>query len=149
MLDISLEQANEGRFTEQAQYFEYSSAANPIRPSLTPRIPFHLFPSTLYDTGLTRRVTLDLSVELKCPSPATGPGLCASFLRINEAESLSFNENATSQVFYVIPVTAKSKAAPHALTGRRVIFSPRLAARKQPCPRAQTRRFITSTTRRF
>jgi hypothetical protein len=31
----------------QARYFEYSSAANPIRPGLTPRVPFHLFASSL------------------------------------------------------------------------------------------------------
>ena len=70
MLDATLEPANahnKNKFTadpqeeshRQARYFEYSSAANPIRPGLTPRVPFHLFASSLYDSGSTRRVVLD------------------------------------------------------------------------------------------
>lgn len=102
MLELARKQPVDTCYTMQAQYFEYSAAANPIRPGLTPRVPFHLFPSSLYDAGPTRRVPLDLSVELKCPSPATGPGLCANFLRVVAAQSLSLNENATSQIFYVI-----------------------------------------------
>ena len=113
MLDATLEPANahnKNKFTSdpqeeaqrQARYFEYSSAANPIRPGLTPRVPFHLFASSLYDSGSTRRVVLDLSEQLHSQGPATGPGLCASFLRILAGEALTLDDNATSQVFYAI-----------------------------------------------
>ncbi|MEJ0004642.1 MAG: hypothetical protein WDN30_15880 [Pararobbsia sp.] len=56
----------------------------------------------MYAAGPTRIVPLDLSAELGCPSPATGPGLSASFLRINTGERLTLAPNATSQVCYVI-----------------------------------------------
>ena len=87
---------------DAAQFFEYSKAANPIRPSLTPRIPFHFFPPSLYADGHTRVIPLDLSESLKCPSPATGPDLCANFIRIVADEGVVLDPNATSLVFYVI-----------------------------------------------
>jgi gentisate 1,2-dioxygenase len=88
--------------TEDAQYFEYSSSANPIGAKLITRVPFRNFSPALYADGPTRIVPLDLSAELGCPSPATGPGLSASFLRINADEQLTLAPNATSQVCYVI-----------------------------------------------
>ena len=88
--------------TEAAQFFEYSRAANPIRPSLTPRVPFHFFSPDLYATGPSRVVALDLSEALKCQGPATGPGLCANFVRILAGDALTLDPNATSLVFYVI-----------------------------------------------
>ncbi len=87
---------------DHAQFFEYSKAANPIRPSLTPRVPFHFFPPSLYGEGPSRIVPLDLSEGLKCPSPATGPDLCANFIRIIARDSIALDVNATSMVFYVI-----------------------------------------------
>jgi len=83
-------------------FYEYSKAANPIRPSLTPRVPYHFFPPSLYAQGSSRVVPLDLSAELKCPGPATGPGLCASFVRINAGDRITMDPNATSIVFYAI-----------------------------------------------
>ncbi|AFW00160.1 cupin [Gluconobacter oxydans] len=83
-------------------FYEYSKAANPIRPSLTPRIPYHFFSPSLYADGESRIIPLDLSVELKCPSPATGPDLCANFVRINAGDLIEMAPNATSIVFYVI-----------------------------------------------
>ena len=88
--------------TEAAEFFEYSKAANPISPGLTPVIPFQFFPASLYAGGPTRIVPLDLSEALKCEGPATGPGLCANFVRIIGGESVSLDPNATSLVFYVI-----------------------------------------------
>lgn len=88
--------------TEAAQYFEYSKAANPIRSSLTPRVPFHFFPHSLYSDGPTRIIPLDLSPALKCDGPATGPTLCANFVRILGDEAITLDPNATSLVFYVI-----------------------------------------------
>ncbi|MDR5877796.1 cupin domain-containing protein [Caballeronia sp. LZ032] len=88
--------------TEDAQYFEYTSSANPIGAKLISRVPFRSFPPSLYADGATRVVPLDLSAELGCAGPATGPGLSASFLRINAGEALTVEPNATSQVCYVI-----------------------------------------------
>jgi gentisate 1,2-dioxygenase len=88
--------------TGSAQFFEYSKAANPVRPSLTPRVPFKFFPPSLYAEGPTRVVPLDLSTELKCDAPATGPNLCANFVRILADDTITLDPNATSLVFYVI-----------------------------------------------
>lgn len=86
----------------EAEYFEYSKAANPISAKLISRVPYHNFPASLCDTGPSRIVALDLSEALGCEGPATGPGLCANFIRLNAGDSLTLQPNATSQVFYVI-----------------------------------------------
>jgi gentisate 1,2-dioxygenase len=88
--------------TDDALYYEYTSSANPIASKIISRIPFHNFLPALYADGATRVVPLDLSAELACPSPATGPGLCANFVRINAGENLTLAPNATSLLFYVI-----------------------------------------------
>ncbi|HEY2000421.1 cupin [Paraburkholderia sp.] len=88
--------------TRDAEYFEYTSSANPIGAKLISRVPFRNFAPSLYADGATRVVPLDLSAELGCPGPATGPGLSASFLRINTGETLTLDPNATSQLCYVI-----------------------------------------------
>ncbi|WP_144156728.1 cupin domain-containing protein [Paraburkholderia sp. BCC1885] len=91
--------------TDDAQYFEYTSSANPIGAKLISRVPFRNFAPSLYADGATRIVPLDLSAELGCPGPATGPGLSANFLRINAGDALTLDPNATSQVCYVISGT--------------------------------------------
>jgi gentisate 1,2-dioxygenase len=88
--------------TSDAQYFEYTQAANPIGAGLIPKIPCRTFSASLYDSGATRIIPLDLSEALGCEGPATGPGLLAHFLRILAGERLSLNPNASSQVFYVL-----------------------------------------------
>lgn len=88
--------------TEDAEYFEYTSSANPIGAKLISRIPYQSFHADLYNSGPTRRVALDLSEQLSCQGPATGPGLCASFLRILSGENLTLEGEATSLVFYVV-----------------------------------------------
>lgn len=88
--------------TLDAEYFEYTSSANPIGAKLISRVPYRTFPASLYDSGPTRMVPLDLSAELGCDHPATGPGLMANFLRIVAGESLTVHPKATSQVFYVL-----------------------------------------------
>lgn len=94
---------------DTAQFFEYSKAANPIRPSLTPRVPFKFFPPSLYADGPSRIVPLDLSEGLKCPSPATGPDLCANFVRILAGDLITLDVNATSMVFYVLRGAGSAK----------------------------------------
>ena len=42
--------------TGDAEWFEYSKAANPIRPSLSPEVPAQAFLPDLYADGPTRLV---------------------------------------------------------------------------------------------
>ena len=95
-------QLDDEAVTRDAEYFEYTSSANPIGAKLISRVPYRSFLTSLYDNGPTRIVPLDLSTELGTHYPATGPGLMANFLRIVAGEKLSVNPNATSQVFYVL-----------------------------------------------
>lgn len=105
--------------TEDAQYFEYTSSANPIGAKLISRIPYRSFPASLYNSGPTRVVPLDLSAELGCESPATGPGLSANFVRVLTGEKVALKPNATSMVFYVIEGSASPrKARAHSSSGR-------------------------------
>jgi gentisate 1,2-dioxygenase len=99
--------------TGDAEWFEYSKAANPVRPSLSPQVPFHAFLPELYAEGRTRLVPLDLSDKLHCAKPATSPGLLANFARILPGETLlqDITANAaTSLVFYVIRGTGRTYA---------------------------------------
>lgn len=95
-------QTDDDAMVRDAQYFEYTSSANPIGAKLISRVPYRTFPSSLYDDGPTRVVPLDLSAELGCDVPATGPSLLGNFLRIVAGETIAVNPNATSQVFYVL-----------------------------------------------
>ena len=93
---------NDDFATREAEYYEYTSSANPIGARLISRVPYRSFLSAMYDDGPTRIVPLDLSAELGCDYPATGPALLANFIRIVAGEQISVNPNATSQVFYVL-----------------------------------------------
>lgn len=88
--------------TENAQIFEYSTAANPIESGATPRIPVKTFSADLYASGPSRIVPLDLGADLRTPYPATGPSLLANFVRIKAGESLTTCPNASSEFFFVI-----------------------------------------------
>lgn len=87
---------------QEVQIFEYSQAANPIDSGSTPRIPAREFGAELYEFGPSRVIPLDLSKELRCPYPATGASLLASFLRINAGDELKTAANATSEFYFVI-----------------------------------------------
>ncbi|QHE10554.1 cupin [Burkholderia glumae] len=105
MLDTTLPftpQFGDERAMLDAEYFEYTSSANPIGAKLISRVPYRSFAASLCDSGPTRVVPLDLSAELGCDYPATGPGLLASFVRIVAGEQVTVDPNATSQVCYVI-----------------------------------------------
>jgi len=96
----------EGRFeawAEDARYFEYSKAADPIGAGHTSKIPIKKFSRNLYADGPTQIVPLDLSAELGIThGPATSPALIAHFVRICAGEKIATNPNATSQLYYVI-----------------------------------------------
>ncbi|MBE7212533.1 MAG: cupin [Gluconacetobacter diazotrophicus] len=99
-----------GGRVEEGLFFEYSKAANPIRPSLTPRVPFHVFPASLHAEGGSRVIPLDLSAALRCEGPATGPDLCAHFVRLLAGDRLEIAPNASSLVFYVIGGSGQAAA---------------------------------------
>ncbi len=70
------------QWTKDAQFYEYSKAANPIGSGLTTKVPLADFPRHLHEEGPTRVIPFDLSEQLRCPGPATSPALCANFLLV-------------------------------------------------------------------
>jgi gentisate 1,2-dioxygenase len=84
-----------------ALLYDYRQAANPIRPGLTPPIPYwHWSPPA--SQGASCVVPLDLSSELGCEGPATSPGLAAHFLHLNPGDALRPQALATSSLFCVL-----------------------------------------------
>jgi gentisate 1,2-dioxygenase len=96
----------EGRFqdwAEDAEYFEYSKAANPIGSGQVPQMPITRFDPDVYTDQPTGVIPLDLSKELRIETgAATSPALLANFLRIRPGEQIDTNPNATSQLYYVL-----------------------------------------------
>jgi gentisate 1,2-dioxygenase len=96
----------EGRFeqwADDARYFEYSKAANPIDSGHVPQVPIVRFGPELYLDEPTGVVPLDLSTELGIvDGEATSPALLANFLRIRAGEQIDTSPNATSQLYYVL-----------------------------------------------
>ncbi len=96
----------EGRFEDwsgEARYFEYSQAADPIRSGHTSPVPLRQFSPSLYESGPSRIIELDVSRELGLSvGPATSPGLLANFIRINAGDRISTEPNATSELYYVV-----------------------------------------------
>jgi gentisate 1,2-dioxygenase len=96
----------EGRFEEwadDARYFEYSKAVNPIGSGHAPQVPIVRFGPELYMDEPTGVVPLDLSKELGLTTgAATSPALLANFVRIRAGEQIDSNPNATSQLYYVL-----------------------------------------------
>src|SRR6201747_1830034 len=82
----------EGRFedwADDARYFEYSKAANPIGSGHTSKVPIRSFGRDLYTDGPSRIIPLDLSGELGITTgPATSPALVANFVRIRAGEQI-------------------------------------------------------------
>lgn len=95
--------------TADALYFDYSSAANPIRQGLIPAVPYHSFSGAFFDEGPTRIQPLDISAALQCEGPATSPALCANFIRIVKGSVMSTAE-ATSQLFFVYKGSGRTDA---------------------------------------
>jgi gentisate 1,2-dioxygenase len=85
-------------WTAAARFYEYTKAADPA----VPPVPYSVFPASRHLEGPSRIIAWDLSAEMKCPHPATSPGLLASFVRIVGGEAVRTTAQATSQLFYVI-----------------------------------------------
>ncbi len=96
----------EGRFedwAEDARYFEYSQAADPIGSGFTLKVPVIRFGPELYADQPTGVVPLDVSTELELKAvEATSPALLANFVRIRAGEQIDTRANATSQLYYVL-----------------------------------------------
>jgi mannose-6-phosphate isomerase-like protein (cupin superfamily) len=96
----------EGRFQDwgdEARYFEYSKAANPIGSGHAPQVPIVRFGPEIYMDQPTGVVPLDLSKELGLKTgEATSPALLANFVRIRAGEQIDTRPNATSQLYYVL-----------------------------------------------
>ena len=88
--------------TQDALFYEYSRAADPIGSGALPTVPHAEFSATLHEQGPTRVIPLDLSRQLGCPGPATSPSLCANFLHIRPGESIRVQPNASSQLYFVM-----------------------------------------------
>ena len=68
-----------------------------------PPIPVLVHPPMLHESGPSRVIPFDLSKHMDiADGPATSPNLMASFVRVNEGESVKTKATATSQAFYVI-----------------------------------------------
>jgi len=85
----------EGRFedwADDAHYFEYSKAANPIGSGHAPQVPIVRFDPEIYMDQPTGVVPLDLSKELGVKTgEATSPALLANFVRIRAGEQIDSN----------------------------------------------------------
>jgi gentisate 1,2-dioxygenase len=96
----------EGRFedwADDARYFEYSQAANPIGSGHTPKVPVVRFGPEIYMDEPTGVVPLDLSTQMGIKSgEATSPALLANFVRVRAGEQIDTSANATSQLYYVL-----------------------------------------------
>jgi gentisate 1,2-dioxygenase len=66
-----------------------------------------------HESGPTRIIPFDLSVDLGTDYPATSPNLLSCFLRICEEETLETRAVATSQAFYVIRGAGISISSEH------------------------------------
>lgn len=93
---------NQEKVLRDAQYFEYTTSADPLAAGIISPVPYHTFLHTLHEEGATRIIPLDVSKELGVPYSATSPGLLANFVRIIHGDHIKTRANATSQLFYVI-----------------------------------------------
>jgi gentisate 1,2-dioxygenase len=100
---------NEKDITAEAEYFDYSSASNPLLQNLITPIPYHTFSPDFLHSDVSGILPLDLSKELKVDYPATGPSLLANFVRIVDG-SVTTRASATSQVFYVFEGSGYTEA---------------------------------------
>ncbi|MHA7648998.1 cupin [Mycobacterium sp. ML4] len=90
-------------WADDARYFEYSRAADPIASGHTPRVPIARFSPDIHAGRPTGVIPLDLSADLASGNgAATSPALLANFVRIRGGEQIDTVANATSQLFYIL-----------------------------------------------
>lgn len=90
-------------WTGDAEFYEYTKAANPVVASLSPPVPIRSFPAALHQTDETRVVALDLAADLAIDDgPATSPALLASFIHVLPGDRVATAPAATSELYHVI-----------------------------------------------
>lgn len=99
-----------------ADYHEYTKAADPIGSGRIAAVPVERFPASLHAPGATRVVPLDLSDRLQTTWPATAPGLLAAFVCIRAGETLRLQTTATSELLYVLSGTGRTTLGATAVT---------------------------------
>ena len=71
--------------------------------------PARRVPRPLHEHGDSRIIPLDLSAKLKRPGPLTSPGLCANFVRVQAGESVTTRPNASSELYYVLRGSGRTR----------------------------------------
>ena len=108
-------------YTRDGGAIEYSKAANPLANGTTPPMPIFEFPPDNYEGRPTGITPLDLSELLKCDSPASSPGLLASFIHVTAGDTLTVRVNATSQLIFtrcgtgIITISESDASIPYQL----------------------------------
>lgn len=77
------------------------------------QVPVLVHPSSLHESGATRVIPFDLSVQMNIDQACSSPNLLASFIRINPNEEIDTDATATSQAFYIIRGSGKSISSEH------------------------------------
>jgi hypothetical protein len=125
------------RWTLDGEYYDESRGAGSIRSGPPNPVRVSVFPAGLHEEGATRIIPFDLSEELRCPGPATSPTLCANFIRINPGDEIRTQPNATSEFYYVIRGSGRTRINGYMLPWERGdIFS--LPARTEGRHRAES-----------
>lgn len=97
-----------------AEFYEYSRAANPIGSGHTPRLPMARFGPELHLGRPTGVVPLDNADALGISAgPATTPALLASFVRIVAGEDIATSPTATSELYHVLGGSGRSSIQDH------------------------------------
>jgi gentisate 1,2-dioxygenase len=109
MLQPAHEHTPAERLTEAARFHDYRYASNPLADGGLGAVPGARFAAALHERGITRTLPLDTSAALGCPGPATTPGLCANFVHICPGEAHVTDANATSQLFFVMRGSGRSR----------------------------------------
>ncbi len=108
IMNTSIESTPLKELSQQALYFEYTKAADPIGSGSISQVPYAEFLSELHQTNVTALIPLDVSEALGCEGPATSPALCANFVHILPNEKITTSFNATSQLIYVMRGVGKT-----------------------------------------
>ncbi len=91
-----------------ADWVEYSRAANPVGTPRLPKLPAVTFPASVHAEAPSGVIPLDVRAALDLDgdsvagaAPLTSPALCASFVRIRAGEHVETSPVATSELYYV------------------------------------------------
>ena len=104
-----------------ALYYDYSSAANPLIQKIITPIPYKSFSPSFFEGKDSCILPLDISDVLKCIGPATSPSLCANFIRISDG-FIQTSAIATSQIFFIFRGEGRTDACGQSIYWRQGDF---------------------------